>query len=138
MSRTEDLTCALRDLVTELDDRVQGLPDHPWIPGAKFADGKLMRALRYARRVLDPPPSGYPVHDQLARVSDGTRAVGDFLDWIGSAYGVQLCVWVDGQQEFVPLGLSRETLIGKWSGIDPGELDAEKQTILNQLRERAS
>ena len=25
--------------------RVDGLPDHPWIPGAKFADGELMKAL---------------------------------------------------------------------------------------------
>lgn len=26
-------------------ERVQGLPDHPWIPGTEFADGALMEAL---------------------------------------------------------------------------------------------
>ena len=27
-------------------DHIDGLPDHPWIPGVMFADGKLLKTLR--------------------------------------------------------------------------------------------
>lgn len=35
---------ALRNLVNELRPRVLDLPDHPWVPGGMFADGKLLAA----------------------------------------------------------------------------------------------
>lgn len=132
MTRNEDLTAALRDLTAALSSRIQGLPDHPWVPGGEFADGGLMAALRRAERVLDPPASDYPEHDRLAKISDRTQAVGDFLDW-ASTEGWQLAEHDDGYS-FRPIGWSRERLIGAWAEIDPDKLEAEKRAMLDLLR----
>lgn len=34
-----------RTLVNKVIARIDGLPDHPWIPGIEFNDGELMKTL---------------------------------------------------------------------------------------------
>lgn len=39
-------------LAVALRSRIEGLPDHPWIPGANFKDGELISILVAAERVF--------------------------------------------------------------------------------------
>lgn len=34
-----------QSVITVILPRVEGLPDHPWIPGVNFADGEILRVL---------------------------------------------------------------------------------------------
>lgn len=50
--RVAELRVALERLTRELRDRIDGLPDHPWVPGGMFQDGALMAALEDAETAL--------------------------------------------------------------------------------------
>lgn len=52
MTVTDTTRVALERLVRELRSRIDGLPDHPWVPGAKFHDGALLAALEDAETTL--------------------------------------------------------------------------------------
>jgi hypothetical protein len=46
------MSAALRNLLNVLDEKIDGLPDNPWIPGTNFADGKLEVAIEEGRKAL--------------------------------------------------------------------------------------
>lgn len=135
MSKKEDIDRAARALIGILETKIDGLPDHPWIPGARFADGSIMFALADLKRSLDPPPCGYPEHDRLAQVADRTGAVGDFLEWLGEQ-GVRLAAYDDGTEHWRPdvVG-TRDELLGRWSGVNPTRLQMEKVEMIKRLHE---
>lgn len=45
--------------------------------------------------------SDYPEHDKLAKVSEQTQAIGDFLDWIGAERGARLMAWREWDEQTV-------------------------------------
>lgn len=124
MSRREDLERTLRELMGVLEDQ------------GKHRD--LPMAMHRARRTLDPPASEYPEHDKLSRVGDRTQAVGDFLEWVASERGAQLCSFVDGADRFLPLTAGRDQLLGAWVEVDPIKLEDEKRAMLNEIRNRCA
>lgn len=46
----------LRNLATQLNERILGRPDHPWVPGTEFNDGKLLAAMHDALEALGEQP----------------------------------------------------------------------------------
>ena len=48
----EALVRAAATLAATLRMKIDGLPDHPWIPGARFADGRIMKALEDLEKAL--------------------------------------------------------------------------------------
>jgi hypothetical protein len=75
--------------------------------------------------------SQWPEHEKLAAVKDQTQTIHDFLEWCGSR-GIQLCQME--RDEFWPV-YDQNDLLAAWAGIDPEEIAAEKQQMLDELRE---
>lgn len=99
--------------------------------------GVLLEELtRYVKTHKQPSP--YPEHDKLSDVKDETQAVGEFFDWLQSTDDdhdrLVLGELID-RDEFLPWHGDVRVLLAQWKGIDQKKLEAEKEQMLEELRE---
>lgn len=67
-----------------------------------------------------------------------TQTVGDFLDWLLYEGGYQICRYVPSGREgrFDPVHNTPQTWLAERHGIDLEKVEAEREAILENLRER--
>jgi hypothetical protein len=85
-----------------------------------------------------PAVPAYPEHNKLTVRRADRDAIADFLDWTDSQSRYVVGQWVGaaGHEEFMPLGDNeRAVMIGKYLGIDRDALMAEKDAMLEDIRE---
>jgi hypothetical protein len=81
--------------------------------------------------------SEYPEHDKLKANSDKTYVLSEFIDWL-SGEDIEFCE-MDGRNDcYWPTRRTPEALIGGFLGIDPKKLNAEKEAMLQAMREMNS
>ena len=82
--------------------------------------------------------SDYPEHQKLAKISDKSQAIGEFLEWLGREYVI--CTWgsVDDafdREGYRPARKSIEELLAEFFEIDRAVIETEKRAMLAALRE---
>lgn len=75
----------------------------------------------------------YPEHEKLEAVKDEAQIIGDFL----SATKYTLCELVEGKVEthYLPVVGKVEEAIADYFNIDMQRLEAEKQAMLDEIRQ---
>lgn len=89
----------------------------------------------------DQDAEQYPECAKMSAVRDRSQLIGQFLDWLQSTAGVQLCKYVSrssslGQtnSELMPIGLSIEQILAQYLEIDLEKVEEEKRAMLEHLR----
>ncbi len=103
----------------------------------------------------------YPEHEKLARISEESQAIGEFLEWLKGGYegspGYQICVYHDGTYStaaviadalggresdrehdpsgYVPIRERTDQLLARYFGIDQEKIEKEKRQMLADIRE---
>jgi len=78
--------------------------------------------------------SDYPEHDKLAAIKDQSQLFGEFLDFDLPLMGLTLCE-TDENGRLWPTSRSIQSILAELFGIDQDKIDAEKQQMLDALRE---
>jgi hypothetical protein len=84
------------------------------------------------------PHPDYPEHAKLAKVSDKSQAIGEFLEWLTTEQGYTLAKWSDTEYAEGRLYSTHEStnvLLAQFFDIDLTVLEAEKRAILAHQRE---
>ena len=83
----------------------------------------------------------YPEHDKLAKVSDRSQAIGEFLEWLGERESkVVLCSLERTssgfypKKIFLPIANSVERLLAEYFEIDLKVIEDEKRAMLDVCR----
>lgn len=78
----------------------------------------------------------YPEHEKLKGIKVESQAQGEFLDWLmGKGYVIaRYGNHPSGDQFLLDAGVSIETLLAEYYGIDLIKLEAEKRQMLKRLR----
>lgn len=80
----------------------------------------------------------YPEHEKLSKVSDKSRVIGEFVDWLSDEKGIQLGhnQWFDDcvERQFVPVGGRIQALLAEFFEIDEDRLEQEKRAMLEHMR----
>jgi hypothetical protein len=112
-------------------------------------DGTIFSGPAVSERAL----ARYPEHDRLQAVKESSQTIGDFLSWIQEEQSVVLarshkhnenCIEngerVCGAEKdsLVPVFCSITGWLARYFGIDEAKLEAEKRTMLDDLRSGAS
>jgi hypothetical protein len=79
-------------------------------------------------------PSEYPEHEKLAKVSDESNAIGDFIMWLESK-GTHLMQWNDSAEDWLPDQDSIVSMLAAYYDIDLKKIEQEKREMLNTMRE---
>jgi hypothetical protein len=80
----------------------------------------------------------YPEHDKLAKVTDHSQAIGEFLDWLQNERGVTLAHYDDNYIQgdvLTPIFRSIEDWLAIYFDIDRNRLEEEKREMLRLQRE---
>lgn len=77
----------------------------------------------------------YPEHAKLAKVSDQTQAVHDFMTWLHEEHGVVLAVYDENDDGIHPTrlhlaGVDMHTAIADFFDIDMTLIEREKRAML--------
>lgn len=84
-----------------------------------------------------PPANPYPEHAKVRAVQEESQSIGNFLDWLSAEHGVTLCRKDPAYTgDFSPYEAIRERFeqtLAAYFGIDLDRLEAEKQSILDDL-----
>jgi len=75
----------------------------------------------------------FPEHDKLGKVRDRSQATGAFLEWMREEKGWVIAKLFD--DEYLPIHLTTERILGEYFGIDPVRLEAEKRAMLALIRD---
>lgn len=85
-----------------------------------------------------PTEIAYPEHAKLARVTELTQAIGEFVDWLRLEKGIRLArlsgASITGLRQLVEIGTPIETLLAECFHIDRDVIEAEKRTMIEQMR----
>jgi hypothetical protein len=97
--------------------------------------------------------SKYPECDKIVAVHGQSQKLGEFLDWL-EGKGIHLGRWaptpaelvmnrmtgkripIHDEETFVELFISREKLLAEFFGIDLNKVEAERQALLEAIREK--
>lgn len=77
-------------------------------------------------------PTKYPVHEELKALATERRIVQSFLDWMDED-DLVICVNDGGEVKDQYNDTHAET-IGRFLGIDPDELEAERQAMFAEMQ----
>lgn len=79
----------------------------------------------------------YPEHEKLARISDKSQAIGEFVDWLSADKGIHLAEWkvVGGTDVLFYAAAPITDLLAEHFGIDQDKLEDEKRAMLEAQRE---
>lgn len=78
--------------------------------------------------------SYYPEYDKLAKISDQTQAIGEFMDWLADD-GVFLARHEENSKYAWPIHRPITDLLAEWAGIDQNKIEAEKRQMLEAIRQ---
>lgn len=78
----------------------------------------------------------YPESEKLAQKRSERLTLGEFFQWLEDEKGYQLGEYYDGN--FVRTARRLETLIMEFLGVDRKKLEAERQEMLEKMREGES
>jgi hypothetical protein len=78
----------------------------------------------------------YPEHEKLARISDQSQRLGEFLEW-AEEKGWHLAEWQDEIDYMLPIHLKKDQVLARYFGIDLDRLHAEKDAMYQALSEAA-
>ena len=79
----------------------------------------------------------YPEHTKLEKINDKSQACGEFIDWLYTKHGINICCadYEDGSGGEWRLVLTNtQYLLAEFFGIDLEKIDTEKAAMLEQLR----
>lgn len=79
--------------------------------------------------------SKYPEHDKLHAIKDQSQAIGEFLDFFLPTQGIVLMEKQPRYDDYVPIRRSIHSLLAAFFGIDQDKIDAEKEAMLEEIRE---
>lgn len=83
--------------------------------------------------------SDYPEHDKLAKISDKSQVIGEFLDWLRTEREIVLAKHGDGDETFenrlYPTWDRPADLLADFFEIDLKVIETEKRAMLAKLRE---
>jgi hypothetical protein len=77
----------------------------------------------------------YPEHEKLAEVSERSQAIGEFLDLALPSMGIHLCEADEETGRYWPTHRPIQSMLAEWFEIDQKKLDAEKEAMLEAMRE---
>lgn len=75
----------------------------------------------------------YPVHTELKAREGERTAIQGVIDWIAEQ-GYTLCKYDDSREEYFPVYIPPDKLIGQIMEIDPDALEREKRAMLDEVR----
>lgn len=79
----------------------------------------------------------YPEHEKLAKISDESQSIGEFLVWLGSQE-MTVGQWVSApnyrEDQLVPTTKTISDLLATYFEIDQAKIEAEKRQMLESLR----
>jgi hypothetical protein len=77
----------------------------------------------------------YPEHEKLAKVSDRSQVIGEFLDWLRNDQGIVLAEYGPNDVDLFP---ARRHTIEDWLAlyfkIDLAKIEREKRAMLEAIR----
>lgn len=76
----------------------------------------------------------YPEHKKLHTVSDKSQAAGEFLDWLITEQGFELCRYEEKYNRSIPQNVNIRDLLAKFYEIDQNKIENEKQAMLEKCR----
>lgn len=81
----------------------------------------------------------YPEHQKLALVQPESQRLGEFIEWL-SWNGMAICEHYESGRgsmrdgEYVPVRTNANQLLAKYFGIDLAKIEAEKCSMLDEMR----
>jgi len=115
------------------------------LPGGVYNKAEVER-LAIEHQIL-PDPKGarvdtraeviYPQHEKVARHQDATQSAGEFLDWLIHEKDIRLVVF-DNRNRPLVISQTTQDLLAEWVGVDLDALNAEKEAMLDRIREENS
>lgn len=126
------------------------------IPLPVFED--ITRLLHQSRASETPATNQkivFPEHEKLHKIAEQSQAIGDFLAWLQAEKGWELgkehehdedtCYHSDGMHRMCGLGegdhemarYDKTDLLAEFFKIDQKKLEAEKRSMLEQMRKKA-
>lgn len=80
----------------------------------------------------------YPEHEKMAAVKDRSQAIGEFIEWL-NGQGIVMAQYqpVEGYSNHVLLPTAEriETVLARYFAIDLRAIEAEKQAMIEAMRE---
>lgn len=81
----------------------------------------------------------YPEHEKLAKISDKSQLVGEFLEEWCTTKGYTLCEWLDDADfsavgGYFPVRKRTDAILADYFGIDLDKIEAEKRQMLDVMR----
>ena len=78
----------------------------------------------------------YPEHEKVRAIQRESQAIGEFMDWLSEEKEMALYKWDEvAAAHLYHVRSSVGDLIAEFFGIDPMKLEAEKQAMLDEIRE---
>ena len=118
------------------DDCVEG---HPLVGARSQTTCPTCRESAELSELMPEDIPDYPEHDKLQVVKDRSQAIGAFLDWLTGEKGYTLAIWGEDneykEERLFPRSPVTNDLLAEYFDIDQDLLEAEKQHMLDALRE---
>ncbi|MDA4132203.1 MAG: hypothetical protein OK454_03645 [Thaumarchaeota archaeon] len=74
--------------------------------------------------------------ERLASVKEESQKLGEFIEWVRNERTPHLVLCQEIQGEYAPAGVRTEDLLAEYFDIDLQELEKERRSMLEELRER--
>lgn len=85
-------------------------------------------------KVTRPQPE-CPECEKLARVSEESNKIGDFLSWWNQK-GAELCYYDEGIEMWLPVGFDINTQLARYFNIDLDLVEKERRALLDWIRKQ--
>ena len=79
----------------------------------------------------------YPEHEKVRAIQRESQAIGEFMDWLQEEKNIGFAYFEEGLGDVLLSTPSLLKLLEEFFGIDPKKLEAEKQAMLDEIREEA-
>jgi len=79
-----------------------------------------------------------PECEMLARASDKSQVIGEFMDWLLNEQEYVLAQWgtVEMEDGLIPCHPDIQQLLARFFGIDLGKVEQERRALLDAIREK--
>jgi hypothetical protein len=74
----------------------------------------------------------FPEHEKMAKITDKSQAIGEFLTWLGDEKSIYLTDHSDYRLEGIPVQWG--PLLYEFFEIDPVKIETEKRAMLDEMR----
>ena len=72
--------------------------------------------------------------DKVADCHEESQIVSNFVDWMLDEKGLGICEYAGGDNGWIPVNKTGETLRNEYFGIDAKKLEKERQALLDSIR----